>query len=265
MEIGFVMADAPHVTQRFSDRVADYVRYRPGYPRDIVTTLAAECGLTPASVIADIGCGPGNLARIFLDNGNRVIGVEPNGPMRAAGVREMAWAGARFEAVDGTAENTGLAPNSADFITAGQAFHWFEPDKARTEFLRILRPGGGWCALVWNEHHRASAFLDAYDGLLRRYGTDYAEVRGKRNAAKDVERFFAPQTVERREFTYRQHFDYEGLRGRLESSSYAPRPGQAAYAPMMAELRELFGRSAADGRVAFEYETFLYYGRLSRD
>ncbi len=255
------MADPAHVTERFSDRVADYVRYRPGYPREIVTTLAAECGLTPASVIADVGCGPGNLARIFLDNGNRVMGVEPNGPMRAAGVREMAWAGDRFEAVDGSAENTGLPASSVNFITAGQAFHWFDAGKARVEFMRVLRPGG-WCALVWNEHHRNSAFLDEYDGLLRGYGTDYAEVRGKRNAAMEVERFFAPQPVERREFTYQQDFDYEGLRGRLESSSYAPRPGQAAYEPMMAELGGLFRRYAEDGRVAFAYETFLYYGRL---
>ncbi len=254
------MADPAQVTERFSDRVADYVRYRPGYPRGIVTTLAAECGLTPASEIADIGCGPGNLARIFLENGNRVIGVEPNGPMREAGVREMA--GARFEAVDGRAENTGLAAESVDFVTAGQAFHWFEAAQARAEFVRILRPGG-WCALVWNEHHRSSAFLGEYDRLLSRHGTEYAEIRRKRNAALEAEKFFAPQRVQAREFNYRQLFDFEGLRGRLESSSYAPRAGGPAYAPMMAELRELFDRYATDGRVTFDYETFLYYGQLS--
>lgn len=253
------MADSVQVTERFSDRVANYVRYRPGYPREIVATLASECGLTPASVIADIGCGPGNLARIFLENGNRVIGVEPNGPMREAGVREMA--GARFEAVDGRAEDTGLAAGSVDFVTAGQAFHWFEAAPARAEFVRILRPGG-WCVLVWNEHHRNSAFLDDYDGLLRRHGTDYAEVRSKRDAALDVETFFAPQRVCAREFTYRQTFDFDGLRGRLESSSYAPRAGSPAYAPMTAELREVFDRHQKDSLVAFEYETFLYFGRL---
>jgi SAM-dependent methyltransferase len=173
---GFRMADPMQATRRFSDRVADYVRYRPGYPHEIVATLAAECELTPASVIADVGCGPGNLARVFLNNGNRVIGVEPNAPMREAGVRAMA--GARFEAVEGSAEATGLETGSVDFVTAGQAFHWFEPAGTRAEFVRILRPGG-WCLLVWNEHHRKSAFLDEYDGLLRRHGTDCAEVRGK--------------------------------------------------------------------------------------
>jgi len=254
------MAEQPHATERFSDRVADYVRYRPGYPREIVTAAAADCGLTPASVIADIGCGPGNLARIFLENGNRVIGVEPNAPMREAGIIQLV--GARFEAVNGSAEATGLADNSVDFVTAGQAFHWFEPAQTRSEFMRILRPGG-WCLLIWNEHHRDSAFLDEYDGLLRRYGTDYAEVRGKRNSALEVERFFAPLPVRAKEFTYMQEFDFDGLCGRLESSSYAPRTGHPAHTPMISDLRALFNRHEKDGRIAFEYETFLFYGRLS--
>jgi len=114
------MAEQAQTTERFSDRVVDYVRYRPGYPREMVAVLASECGLTPGSEIADIGCGPGNLARVFLQNGNRAIGVEPNAPMREAGVRELAGAGARFEAVEGRAEATGLAAGSVDFVTAGQ-------------------------------------------------------------------------------------------------------------------------------------------------
>lgn len=253
------MAEQAQATQRFSDRVADYVRWRPGYPRGIVAVLTAECGLTPRSVIADIGCGPGNLARIFLENGSRVIGVEPNAPMREAGKLQLA--GMRFEAADGSAEATGLGAGSVDFVTAGQAFHWFEPAQTRAEFVRILRPGG-WCVMVWNEHHRNSAFLDEYDALLRRHATDYADVRNMRNDAMEVEKFFAPLPVNAREFTYTQQFDFEGLKGRLESSSYAPRPGSGAYEPMMSELRELFGRYARNGRVAFEYETFLYFGRL---
>lgn len=257
------MASDADPTLRFSSRVDDYVRYRPGYPAEVVSALANECGLTPMALIADIGCGPGNLARIFLENGNRVIGVEPNGPMREAAIRELAGMGAQFTAVDGRAEETGLAPGSIDFVTAGQAFHWFEPELTRAEFLRILRPGG-WCALVWNERRRDSAFLDEYEQLLVRYGNDYTNIRDKRNAGVDVERFFAPQPVNRREFTYTQQFDFTGLAGRLLSSSYAPRRGEPAYEPLMQGLRDVFERYAAAGKVAFEYETFLYYGRLQR-
>lgn len=248
-------------TSRFSDRVADYVRYRPGYPGNIITTLAQECGLTPASVIADIGCGPGNLARIFLENGNQVFGVEPNGPMREAGVCEMAGMSGRFVAAEGRAEETGLVSGSVDFVTAGQAFHWFEPRRAHAEFRRILRPGG-WCVLVWNEQSRHSAFLKEYEQLLIRYAKDYAAIRSSRNDAMEVERFFGAQPVSRREFAYAQQFDFEGLKGRLLSSSYSPKPADAAYEPMMRGLAEAFARYAKNGRVDFEYETFLYYGRL---
>ncbi len=248
---------------RFTDRVDDYIRYRPGYPREIVAALALECGLSPASVIADIGCGPGNLARIFLENGNRVIGVEPNAAMREAGIRELAAMGARFEAIDGHAEATGLAPGSVDFVTAGQAFHWFEAERAHAEFLRILRPGG-WCVMVWNEQHRASAFLAAYEQILVRYGRDYAGIRAKRNAAMDVRKFFAPQPVACREFAFGQDFDFEGLRGRLLSSSYAPQASDPEFPAMLRELRVIFDRYSESARVVFEYETFLYFGRLSQ-
>jgi SAM-dependent methyltransferase len=247
---------------RFTDRVDDYVRHRPGYPREIVATLAAECDLTPASVIADIGCGPGNLSTIFLENGNEVIGVEPNDAMREAGIRELAGMGARFRAVCASAEETGLAPGSVDFVTAGQAFHWFEPAQTRAEFLRILRPGG-WCALVWNELDPNSHFLDQYEHLLIRYGRDYASVRKKRNSAVEIERFFAPQAMRRREYAYKQDLDFEGLKGRLLSSSYAPQSPDPAHKPMLRELRDIYDRFAEEGRVAFEYQTFLYYGRLS--
>lgn len=168
----------------------------------------------------------------------------------------------RFIAIDGRAEETGLETGSIDFVTAGQAFHWFDPGPARAEFLRILRPGG-WCVLVWNERHRRSAFLDEYEQLLIRYGNDYAEIRDKRNSAMEVERFFEPQSVDRREFTYTQQFDFAGLSGRLFSSSYAPKPGDAGYEPILRGLRDVFDRFSRNGLVAFDYETFLYYGRLA--
>src|SRR5437764_1020077 len=126
-------------TQRFSTRVDNYVKYRPGYPPAIVGLLEAECGLTPESVVADIGAGTGLLAELWLRHGNPVCGVEPNREMREAGARLLA-AYPAFTSVDGTAEATTLPDQSVDFVTAGQAFHWFEPVAARREFARILRP-----------------------------------------------------------------------------------------------------------------------------
>ena len=60
-------------TERFTTRVENYVKFRPGYPPAVLDLLKTECGLTPASVIADIGSGTGILTRMFLENGNRVL------------------------------------------------------------------------------------------------------------------------------------------------------------------------------------------------
>src|SRR5689334_15561560 len=128
-------------TLRFSNRVDNYSKYRPTYPSAVLDLLAAECGLTSNALIADIGSGTGLLAELFLTNGNRVVGVEPNREMRAAGERLLANAPG-FTSVDGTAEATTLAAGSVDFVTAGQAFHWFDRALARVEFARILKPEG---------------------------------------------------------------------------------------------------------------------------
>src|SRR5258708_29430755 len=122
--------------ERFSNRVANYVKYRPGYPREIVGFLEAKCGLTHESVIADIGCGTGISSRMFLENGSRVIGVEPNAAMRAAAEEYLAGF-PNFMPVDGTSDRTTLPDASVDLVVAAQAFHWFEPEKTRPEFGRI--------------------------------------------------------------------------------------------------------------------------------
>src|SRR5256885_16806379 len=157
--------------QRFSNRVADYVRYRPGYPPAVLDLLRAECSLRPGHVIADIGSGTGLLSELFLKNGNRVYGVEPNEAMRQAGEEYLA-AYDGFSSIEGSAESTTLDDASVDFVTAGQAFHWFQQEAARTEFRRILKPDG-WIVVAWNDRQMETPFASAYEDLLVKYGTDY--------------------------------------------------------------------------------------------
>jgi SAM-dependent methyltransferase len=247
--------------ERFSDRVEDYVRYRPGYPRELLETLRGDCGLTKDAAIADIGCGPGNLAAVFLENGNTVFGVEPNEAMRAAcGKALERFHG--FNQFDGRAEATGLPSASVDFVVAGQAFHWFEPVAARAEFRRILK-ANGWVALVWNERANGpSEFHDAYEAILVRNGVDYSKIRASRNDEDSIRAFFACGNLRRATFAHAQTFDFEGLKGRLLSSSYAPRRGHPAHEPMLRELRELFDRQQKGAYVQFPYETTMWYGRL---
>jgi SAM-dependent methyltransferase len=252
---------ASNATSRFSDRVENYVRYRPGYPPEALAALRGECGLLPSHVAADIAYGTGLWTRLLLENGNRVLGVEPNAEMRAAGERQLADF-RNFASVAGTAEATTLADRSVDFVTVAQAAHWFDREKARQEFVRILKPGG-WLVLLWNERLTDSTkFLREYENLLLTYGTDYEDVRHERTTDA-VNEFFDPSPFEQRVFEMRQEFDYAGVEGRLLSSSYAPGPEDPKHVPMLRELRRIFDADASDGRACFEYKTRVYFGRLN--
>ncbi len=248
-------------TKRFSSRVDNYVKYRPAYPESVLEFLRADCGLVPASVIADVGSGTGILSELLLGNGNRVFGVEPNQEMRAAGER-LLQAYERFTSVDGTAEATTLPDNSVDFVTAGQAFHWFDALRARDEFARILRPGG-WAVLVWNMRRTEDTpFLATFEQFWLRYGVDYESVRYAPNYRGVMDTFFGPGSWSVRTFDNLQLFDFEGLRGRVLSTSYAPEQGHPDYEPMLDDLAALFEAHQRDGKVRLEYDTMVYYGLL---
>jgi len=254
------MKSAP--TERFSDRVEDYVKYRPHYSPEVAQALREACGLNPGHVIVDVGCGSGLLAKLFLENGNRVIGVEPNAEMREAGEQFLSRF-SKFSMVAGSAEATTLPDSCSDFVVAGQAFHWFQPQRARAEFARIVKPKG-WVVLIWHDRDLDSTrFLRAYEDFLQRHATDYSTVAHNKVANYGaLQQFYFPDQMEMIVQATQQRFDLEGLRGRLLSSSYAPREGPAAE-DMLRELPQLFAAHAQDGQVVFEYWTRLYYGHLT--
>ncbi len=247
-------------TQRFSNRVDNYIRYRPSYPREVVELLRAECGLTSSAIVADIGSGTGKLTELLLPHAKQVFAIEPNQEMREAGER-LLKAHPNFTSVNGTAEATTLSDRSVDLIVAGQAFHWFDRERTKAEFQRILKPGG-YVALIWNDRQVDSTpFLVAYEALLRSLGTDYEQVNHRNIDAGKLRQFFgcSPQT---RSFPYEQPFDFAGLKGRLLSSSYAPAEGEPGCEVMLAKLRTIFDAHQQDGQVAFRYDTVVYFERL---
>ncbi|PWK92882.1 methyltransferase family protein [Fulvimonas soli] len=249
-------------TRRFSDRVADYVRHRPDYPPALLHWLRRELGASPSWRVADVGAGTGIASKMFLDAGYRVTAVEPNAPMREAAV---AWLGGdpRFRAVDGAADATGLPDASVDLVAVAQAFHWFDPPAARREFARILRPGG-LAAIWWNSRRLAGTpFLEGYEALLREYGTDYAAVAERHADDASMRAWFGTGLRGEAHFAHAQRLDFDGLLGRLLSSSYAPRPGHPRHEPMKRALRALFDTCAVDGTVSFDYDTRVFAGEVT--
>ena len=247
--------------QRFSNRVADYIRHRPGYPSAVLDPLRTECGLRPGQVIADVGSGTGFLSELFLKNGNHVFGVEPNEAMRLAGEEYLASYDS-FSSIGGSAESTMLGDSTIDFVTAGQAFHWFDRNAARREFARILKPGG-WAVVLWNERLTdTTPFLRDYEDLLREFGTDYSRVNESYPREEQMRAFFQQSPYRQQQIPNLQIFDFAGLTGRVRSSSYVPAQDHPKFAPMMAALENIFREHQRDGSVRMEYLTRLYYGHL---
>ncbi|MEM6843718.1 MAG: class I SAM-dependent methyltransferase [Bacteroidota bacterium] len=248
-------------TQRFSDRVENYVKYRPGYPVEMLRFLEEMLELSPKKKVADIGSGTGKLTELLLKEGYTVDAVEPNQPMRAAAEQLLSkYPG--FTSIDGTAEATTLPDQSYDFIVAGQAFHWFDPEQTRQEFQRILRPEA-WVVLVWNERDTQAPFLQDYEQFLQTYAQDYAQVVHRNVDEQVFEKFYSLKGYSVKSFSYTQQFDLAGIRGRYLSSSYAYTETHPNYIEAMEQLAKIFATHAHDGTVAMNYITNVYYGQFT--
>jgi SAM-dependent methyltransferase len=250
-------------THRFSDRVEFYLRSRPKYPPALLKFCQGTLGLRSPHSIADIGSGTGFLSELFLDNGNDVYAVEPNANMRQAA--ETLFADRRnFHSMDATAEATGLADASVDFIVAGQAFHWFDRPRARAEFTRILR-SGGWVVLVWNDRRVEAGFSTDYEQIVLEFETDLKHVSHQQMTATDSDilaQFFAPASYATASFDNPQSLDLDGVLARAMSSSYLPAPGHPRCEEMLNRLKQIYDRHQIAGQVVQPYDTRVYYARL---
>jgi ubiquinone/menaquinone biosynthesis C-methylase UbiE len=254
------MSNITDPTKRFSNRVENYIKYRPHYPHEIIDYLKTENVLKHDSIIADIGSGTGISSELFLKNGNTVYGVEPNKEMREAGEKYLSGY-KNFISVNGKAESTTLNDNSADIVAAGQAFHWFDVEKAKREFKRILKDRR-FVVLIWNiRQSNESEFGREYSKLLFEFGTDFKKVRHQTKSKREFDEFFKDKfTVA--EFDNEQIFDYKGLKGRLLSSSYIPDKNHPHYAPTLTRLREIFDKHQKNGKVTMKYKTEVSWGEI---
>jgi len=248
-----------NTVERFSDRVENYIKYRPTYPPWVLQLFRDKMGLTSVSVMADIGSGPGISARQFLENSNTVYCVEPNDAMRTAAEKLLAgYEG--FHSVKGDSEHSGLPDASIDFVTAAQAFHWFKPEPTKKEFRRILKPGG-YVALIWNLRQLdTTPFLKEYEQFILDHATDYAAVRHDNITEAEIGEFFQGP-FERAVFPNVQVFDLAGLKGRLFSSSYMPPEGTEKGKIVEGGLLELFTKHASNGKIEIFYDTNVFYSK----
>ncbi len=243
--------------ERFSSRVQNYVKYRPSYSNDIISYLEEAIGLNEKSIIADIGSGTGISTKLFLDNGNTVYSVEPNQDMRQAAENLLkSYSNVHF--IDGSSESTKLQSESIDIIIAAQAFHWFNPEPTKKEFLRILKANGT-VVLLWNiRKTKSDGFMEGYLEIIRRYAEIYT------NESDDdlIPKFFDYKTIYEEVLDNPQIADFDRLKGEITSFSYMPNENDINYVTMISELEDLFNKYNSNGKVTLEYETHIYYCKM---
>lgn len=252
----------PRPTERFTERVDAYVKYRPSYPPEALRAIREALGVEPPAVAADVGAGTGIFSALLLAEGFGVIAVEPNLAMREAATRALAGH-PRFSTVAGSAEDTGLEEASVSFVTAAQAFHWFDGPRARAELRRITRAPHP-VALLWNKRSLdATPLLRAYEELLLRASDDYAQVRHENVRRSGIGAFFAPNGHEYLRFPTAHALSEEAFVGRTLSASYVPGKGHPRHDETVRSLRALFAEHQTQGVVELVYDTEVYVGRLA--
>lgn len=248
-------------TKRFTERVDNYVKYRPAYPNEVFEFLEKECKLDNSAVIADIGSGTGIFSSLLLKRGYKVYAVEPNQAMQQAAKQ---WLGGNENhiSVDATAEATTLPAKDVDLIVSAQAFHWFNAERSRFEFKRILKDDGR-VALIWNNRLTdADDFSRAYEELLRNNTEDYVRVNHRNLGEVDFKAFFKNGEYKLVKYPNEQVFDLRGLMGRAFSSSYVPTQNSEAGQKFQLLLEDIFEKHNAAGKVSFKYQTEIYIGKL---
>ncbi|MHA2366473.1 MAG: class I SAM-dependent methyltransferase [Candidatus Hodarchaeales archaeon] len=249
-------------TKRFTNRVNNYIKYRPSYPKITIETIIEASKLSIDSKIADIGSGTGILTELMLKQGFLCYGIEPNDDMREA-AEKLLRKYKNFVSINGTAEDTTLPDSSIDLIIAGQAFHWFNTIETRKEFQRIMT-SEGMVSLIWNTRRKDTPFLKKYDELIKKYSIDYTKIQheSEKNLSSIDVLFGGQKQYKCEEYENKQVFNFESLKGRLMSSSYTPLPGHPNYKPLVNKLRYLFDEYQQNNKVTIYYTTQIYFGKL---
>lgn len=247
----------------FSGKYSNYSKYRPSYPRDLLSFLETHASFSPLTVVADIGSGTGIMSKLFLENGNEVYAVEPNDEMRKYSSIDLR-AYPKFHALSGTGEKTGLAGNSVDLVVCAQSFHWLNTELAKKEFSRILKREG-LVALVWNDKvDTAEGFNSEYDAVcknFKKFTPSYHRTGGTVADQTVLGKFFEGN-YSYTEFENHQDLTMEGVLGRYSSTSYAIGPEDDNYSSLLKTLDDAFRKHQDRGLVRIHYKTKIFLGAV---
>lgn len=241
--------------ERFTDRVVDYEKFRPSYPKEIIQVLKEHIGLNKKWLVADIGSGTGLSTQLFLENGNDVFAVEPNREMRESLLHHFKTY-RNLIALNATAEATSIESGCVDLIFAGQSFHWFDRVACQKEFGRILAENGH-IVLVWNQRDPEDAFQQEYEDFLLNHIPSYQSVSHKNISDDDLKHFFGSRPMHKVSLPNQQILDLRSFLGRVRSSSYFPKE-QDENKTLYDDLRLLFDKYAISERIVFKYMTEIY-------
>ena len=248
--------------ERFTGKADIYKKFRPTYPKEFIDYLYSQVGFAKESAVADIGSGTGIFSRLLLERGSRVYCVEPNEDMQKTAKKDLSEFD-NFTAVNALANYTGLQEKSIDFVTAAQAFHWFDRQAFRAECCRILKNDGK-VVLVWNIRDYEHEIIKKDYVIREKYCIDRKGLGESGGSPKDFEDFFKDGIFECRIFRNDLSLDREAYIGMNLTRSYAPREEKdpEKYYGLVLELGKHFDENNVNGLLAFPHFTKSYIGRL---
>ena len=245
----------------FIGKSENYANYRPSYPKELILAAMKEIRLPPGAKVADIGSGTGILTRLLLEGAYQVYAVEPNDEMRTRAEKDLAEYGA-LVSLSGSAEDTGLSSGTIDFITAAQAFHWFDKEGFRRECKRIGKPDVT-VMLIWNSRDPDSEFVKENAQICKKFCPNFRGFSGGHNyLSEDISAFFRDGIYETLRIDNPQYYDLSGFIGRNLSASYSLTPSDRDYQDFVFALRTLFAVYASDGIACMPQYAYSYWGKV---
>lgn len=245
---------------RFNFRAENYDKFRPGYPHALLEYIYQHNKLNEDSVITELGAGTGILSFELAKWPCKLIAIEPNDEMRKKALGTLK--GLRnCQVVNATAEKTTLLDSSIDLIICAQSFHWFNTNRAKTEFQRILKTNRK-VAIIWNIRSAETDFEKAYEDFILQFSIDYVEVKRREFRGNNLDQFFKAHSFEEKVFVYDTYLTFEQLLGRTLSYSYMPNIDNPVLPEMTIQLKSLFDKYNTKEIISLSYKTKLFMGRV---